>query len=80
MRIRLLTQFGLDRKGTILDVDYTRGANLIFTGHAVEVKDDEPEVKAIDAAPKDKMVRKPRTRRKTISKGLPDGISEDQNA
>ena len=80
MRIRLLRQFGLDRAGTILDVNYTRGSNLIFTGHAEEVKDDAPADKAIEEAPKDKMIRKQRTRRKTTQKGRPDGIGKDQNA
>ena len=83
MRIKLVAQFGAALPGSILEVNYTMGANLIFTGHAVAVKDvePEPEVKAIDAAPKDKMIRKPKARRKYVRKGRPDGSnSKDQNA
>ena len=67
MRIRLLAQFGEALPGSTLVVNYTMGANLIFTGHAEEMKEEaapEPAEKAVDAAPNDKMVRKPKARRK----------------
>ena len=73
MRIKLLAQFGAALPGSILEVNYTMGANLIFTGHAVEVKEEtEPETKAVEVAPKDKMVRKPKARRKAGERSMPD--------
>ena len=82
MRIKLVAQFGAALPGSILEVNYTMGMNLIFTGHAIEVKEvePEPEAKAIDAAPKDKMIRKPKARRKAGEthigndrRAIPDG-------
>jgi len=79
MRIRLLAQFGAAMPGSILEVNYTMGANLIFTGHAEEVKDEPTPVvaTAVDAAPKDKMIRKPRARRKAGERRTPYGTNQD---
>ena len=80
MRIRLIAQFGAALPGSILEVNYTMGANLIFTGHAIEVIDEpapEPVAKAMDAAPKDKMIRKPKARRKAGERKRPYGTNQD---
>jgi len=80
MRIKLLAQFGAALPGSILEVNYMMGANLVFTGHAVELKEGaepEPEAKAVDAAPKDKMIRKPKTRRKAKGRSALNGANQD---
>ena len=78
MRIRLLTPNGQYKPGDITDVTYIVGANLCYYGAAEEVK-DEPEPKSVDSPPRDKMMSKPKARRK--SKRGPDGrYGKDQDA
>ena len=79
MRIRLKTANGPYKPGDIVDVTYVVGANLCYYGAAEEVH-GEPQDKAIEAAPKDKMIRKPRTRRKARPGGQPNGKRQNQNA
>jgi len=78
MRIKLLAQFGAALPGSVLEVNYTMGSNLIFTGHAVEVPEEpEPVDKAMDSAPNDKMIHKPKARRKAGERRAPYGTNQD---
>ena len=72
MRIKLLVTVGQHKAGEVIDVGYTAGANLCYFGHAEEVKDIV--VSAIEEPPKDKMIRKPETRRK---RGRPRKVGPD---
>ena len=77
MRIRLKTAVGQYRTGEILDTDYTMGANLCFFGHAEQMP-DEPEGKAVEAPPRDKMIRKPKARHKAAGqRGASAGRNEE---
>ena len=77
MRIRFLAPWGPYNIGDCISVDYARGANLCFAKYAEEVPDDSPvKVAAVDAPPRDKMLKRNRPHLKTPPKhkrGRPKG-------
>lgn len=65
MRVKLLIPWGAYHAGDMVDVTYTVGANLVYAQRAEEVKqEDVTKKKALETPPKDKMVRKYKSRRK----------------
>ena len=84
MRIQFLAPCGQYGVGDIINMDYSRAANLCFAKYAIEVSDDSPvKVASVDAPPRDKMLKRNKPHLKSSPKrgrGRPKGSKNKSKA